>query len=160
MNHRKLQFRHVARAMAAVAIVATTTLAIPSTVTAAVPAPTLAAAHGSDQIRIEARIKDMHAKLKITAAEEDQWAKVADVMRDNARKMDELNSARLANATAMNAVEDLTSYGEVVDAHAGEIKKFAAAFSPLYDSMSDAQKLRADELFRNGGTQHKATQKK
>jgi protein CpxP len=160
MNHRKLQFGRLASAMTATAIVATTAVFMPLTVTAAVPAPTVAATNGSDQIRIEARIKDMHAKLKITAAEEDQWAKVADVMRDNAQKMDELNNARLVNANAMNAVQDLTSYGEVVDAHAGEIKKFAAVFSPLYDSMSVAQKAEADELFRHGGSPHKSTQKK
>ena len=37
---------------------------------------------------------------------------------------------------------------------------FAAAFSPLYASMSDAQKAEADALFRNGGTQHKSAPKK
>jgi len=160
MNHRKLQFKYMARAMAAAAIVATTAIVAVPAATAAVPAPAVAANNASEQARIEARIKDMHAKLKITAAEEDQWAKVADVMRDNAQKMDELNSARLANANTMNAVDDLTSYGEVVDAHASEIKKFAAAFSPLYASMSDAQKAEADALFRNGGTQHKSAPKK
>ncbi len=102
----------------------------------------------------------MHARLKITAAEEDQWAKVADVMRDNAQKMDELNSTRQANANTMSAVDDLNSYGEAVDAHAGEIKKFAAAFAPLYASMSDPQKTEADDLFRHGSTQHKSTHKK
>src|SRR5271165_1324886 len=121
MNQRTFQFTHAAaaaaRAVAAVAIVATIAFA---------PAPVIAATD-SGQTRVEARIKDMHAKLKITAAEEEQWAKVADVMRDNARKMDELNSARAANAKTMNAVDDLKSYGEVVDAHADEIKKFAAA---------------------------------
>src|SRR5271166_841059 len=126
MNQCKFQFRHAARAMAAAAILATTAFATAPIVAAAVPAPAVAATSASDQARIESRIKDMHAKLKITAAEEDQWAKVADVMRDNARKMDEMNTARLANANAMNAVDDLNSYGEIVDAHASEIKKFAA----------------------------------
>lgn len=160
MNQRKFPFRHLARAMAAAAIVATTALVTAPTATAAVPAPAVAATNGSDLVRIEAHIKDMHAKLKITAVEEDQWTKVADVMRDNAQKMDEMNNARLANANAMNAVDDLNSYGEIVDAHASEIKKFAAVFSPLYASMSDAQKAKADELFRHGDTQHKSTQKK
>ncbi len=161
MNQRKFQFNHAAaRAVAAVAIVATTAFAMAPTVTAAVPTPAVAATNGSDQVRIETRINDMHAKLKITAAEEDQWAKVADVMRDNAKKMDELNNARLANAKTMNAVDDLNSYGAVVDAHAGEVKQFAAAFTPLYASMSDAQKAEADALLRNGDTQRKAAQKK
>jgi protein CpxP len=159
MNQRKFQFRHVARAMAAAAIVATTAL-VAAPAVSAVSAPAVAATNSTHQVLIEARIKDMHAKLKITVAEEDQWSKVADVMRDNAQKMDELNNARLANANAMNAVDDLNSYGEVVDAHAGEIKKFAAVFSPLYASMSDAQKAEADELFRHGDTQHKSPRKK
>jgi hypothetical protein len=151
MNLRKFLFTHaVARAVAAVAIGATITLA----------ATTVMAANAPSQPRVEARIKDMHAKLKITAAEEEQWAKVADVMRDNAKKMDELNSARSANAKTMNAVDDLKSYGEVVDAHADEIKKFAAAFEPLYASMSDAQKAEADALFRHGESTHKSTPKK
>jgi protein CpxP len=151
MNQRNCQFtNNAARVAAAVAIVATITFAA---------APVLAAA-GSDQVRIEARIKGMQAKLKITAAEEEQWATVTDVMRDNAKKMDELNNARLANAKAMNAVDDLKSYGDVVDAHADEIKKFAAVFTPLYASMSDAQKVEADALFRHGDTPHKSTQKK
>lgn len=32
----------------------------------------------------------MHAKLDITSSQEEQWAKVAEVMRDNARSMDSL----------------------------------------------------------------------
>jgi periplasmic protein CpxP/Spy len=151
MNQPNSQFANrAARAAAAAAIAAAITFA--ATPVLAAPDP--------EQPRIEARIKDMHAKLKITAAEEEQWAKVTDVMRENANKMDELNNARLANANSMNAMDDLKSYGDVVDAHADEIKKFAAAFSPLYASMSDAQKAAADQLFRHGDAAQKSTQKK
>lgn len=138
------------RAAFAVAIVATIAFAA---------MPGIAATHSDQGARIEGRINDMHTKLKITAAEEDQWAKVADVMRSNAAKMDELNSARAANAKTMNAVEDIQSYGVIVDAHASEIKNFAAAFAPLYTSMSDAQKMEADELFRHGAAPHKSMKK-
>jgi hypothetical protein len=99
----------------------------------------------------------MHAKLKITSAEEASWAKVADVMRDNAKEMDQLNSARMANAKTMSAVDDLKSYGEMTDVHADEIKKFAAAFGALYAEMSDAQKAEADNLFRHGQKHAKST---
>jgi protein CpxP len=150
MNQRTFHFIDAARTVAAVAIIATITFA----------ATPVMAADNPSQARIETRIKDMHAKLKITAAEEEQWTKVADVMRDNAKKMDELNGARAANAKTMNAVDDLKSYGEVVDAHADQIKKFAAAFEPLYASMSDAQKAEADTLFRGGASAHKSTHKK
>lgn len=151
MTQRYFQFSHTAAgAVTAAAIAATIAFAA---------APVIAA-NSSDQTRIEARIKDMHAKLKITTAEEDQWAKVADVMRDNATKMDELRNARMANAKTMTAIDDLRSYGEMTDAHAGEIKKFTVVFATLYAGMSDAQKAQADQLFRDGDGQHKPTQKK
>ena len=149
MNQRTFHFIHAARTVAAAAIIATISLA----------ATPVIAADDPGQTRVETRIKDMHAKLKITAAEEEQWTKVADVMRDNAKKMDELNGARAANAKTMTAVDDLKSYGQVVDVHADQIKKFAAAFEPLYASMSDAQKAEADTLFRHGESTHKSTHK-
>src|ERR1700694_2419239 len=101
--------------------------------------------------RVEARIKNMHAKLKITQAQEDQWGKVAQVMRDNARSMETLTEARFKNVKSMSAVDDLKSYGEITDAHADGIKRFTPVFATLYDSMSDAQKKNADAMFRHGG---------
>jgi periplasmic protein CpxP/Spy len=149
MNQGNFQFTHAAaRAVVGAAIVAMIAFAA---------APVMAA-KGADVDRVEARITDMHAKLKITAAQEDQWAKVAEVMRDNGKKMDELTDARQANTKTMNAVDDLKSYGEITDAHADGIKKFTPVFATLYASMSDAQKAEADELFRHAG-QHKGHDK-
>ena len=42
----------------------------------------------------------------------------------------------------------ITAYAKTMDAHADGVHKFATAFQPLYDSMSDAQKKTADEVFR------------
>ena len=111
------------------------------------------AAKASSEDRVEARIKDMHAKLKITKAQEDQWAKVAQVMRDNGKKMDALTQARFekAKTKTMTAIDDLKSYGEITGAHEDGIKKFIPVFTTLYGSMSDAQKKDADALFRNAG---------
>jgi hypothetical protein len=39
--------------------------------------------------RVENRIKDLHAQLHITPAEEPQWNQFAGVMRENAREMDQ-----------------------------------------------------------------------
>ena len=69
-------------------------------------------------------------------------------MRDNAKKLDELNSARMTNATT--AVEHINSYGVSAYAHADGIKRFAPVFAALYATMPDAQKAQADELFRHG----------
>jgi hypothetical protein len=98
----------------------------------------------------ELRIQDMHTRLKITAAQEEQWGKVAEVMRDNAKVMDGLTQARMDRAPTMTAIDDLKSYGEITGAHADGIRKLTPVFATLYDSMSDPQKKEADTLFRHG----------
>jgi protein CpxP len=127
------------------------TVAAPGAVPAAKAPGAVPAAKATGEERVEERIKEMHAKLKITQTQEDQWAKVAQVMRDNAKSMDALTQARFEHAKTMTAVDDLKSYGEITDAHADGIKKFTPVFATLYASMSDAQKKEADALFRHGG---------
>jgi protein CpxP len=134
-----------ARAVGAAALVAT--IAFASGPVIAAKAPT------AD--RVEARIANMHAKLKITQAQEDQWAKAAEVLRDNEKAIEPLIKARKENSKSMTAVDDLKSYGEITDAHAVGIKKFTPVFATLYDSMSDAQKKEADALFRHSGKMSK-----
>jgi hypothetical protein len=108
---------------------------------------------------VEARITDLHAKLKITPAQEDLWNNLATVMRDNAKTMEPLRKARSAKASTMTAVEDFTTYAEIADAHAASIKKFVPVFTALYDSMSDTQKKNADILFRRGAAAKTTTPK-
>ena len=72
-------------------------------------------------------------------------------MRDNAKTMETLIKARSAHMMAMNAVDDLKSYGEIAEAHADGLKKFIPAFEPLYGSMSDTQKKNADAIFHHHG---------
>jgi periplasmic protein CpxP/Spy len=134
-----------ARAVGTAALVATIALA---------SGPVIAA-KASIGDRVEARITNMHAKLKITQAQEEQWAKVAQSMRDSEKAVEPLIKARKDNAKTMTAVDDLKSYAEITDAHADGIKKFAVAFTTLYDSMSDAQKKEADALFRHGDKRSK-----
>jgi len=98
----------------------------------------------------EARIADLHAKLKITPAQEALWSSVTEVMRGNAKAMEPLRKARSDKTLTMTAVEDFTSYAEIADVHADGIKKFVPVFTALYDSMSDAQKKNADTMFRRG----------
>lgn len=98
----------------------------------------------------EARITDLHTRLKITPAQEDLWSGVTTVMRSNAKTMEPLKQARYDRAPTMTAVEDFTSYAEIADAHADGIKRFVPAFTALYDSMSDAQKKTTDIMFRRG----------
>ena len=104
--------------------------------------------------RTELRIKEMHAKLKITSAQEEQWAKVAQTMLNDAKTMDALTQIRVDHAKDMTAVDDLKSFGEIADAYANGIKKMIPVFADLYASMSDAQKKEADAFFRYGYEKH------
>jgi len=140
------QFTYVsARLIAAATLVTTLAFA---------PVVVFAAEKDAHEDRAEMRIKDMHAKLKITTAEEKQWTKVAEAMRDNAKTMDTLTQARVDRAKDMTAVDDLKSYGEIAEAHAAGIKKLTPAFADLYAGMSDEQKKEADTLFRHGDRKH------
>lgn len=114
----------------------------------------LAADRDAHQDRTEQRIKEMHAKLKITPAEEGQWGKVADAMRSDAKTMDELIQAKLKHTKDMTAIDDLKSYAEITEARADGVKKLIPIFSDLYASMSAAQKKEADTLFRYGEHKH------
>ena len=52
--------------------------------------PASEAASKASSDRIEARIKELHQKLHVTAAQETQWSNLAQVMRDNAKAMSDL----------------------------------------------------------------------
>jgi hypothetical protein len=98
-------------------------------------------------MKVEDHIKDLHAKLKITSAEETQWTMVAQAMRKNATDLDAAIEKREAGSKTATAVDDLNNYGAIAQAHADGVKELSAAFSPLYVAMSDDQKKIADELF-------------
>ena len=108
--------------------------------------------------RIEERIKAFHSKLGIMQSQEERWNKLAQVMRENGIAMHALIQARKAKG-AMNAVDDLKSYSEILDAQAAGLRKFIPPFEDLYASMSDEQKKNADKLFTKVTT-HKMRKKK
>jgi hypothetical protein len=96
---------------------------------------------------VEQHIKDLHGKLKITAAEESQWATVAQTMRDNATELDQAIDKRQAMVGKATAIDNLDAYGDIAQAHLDSVKKLSAAFAPLYASMADDQKKVADDVF-------------
>lgn len=96
---------------------------------------------------IENHIKDLHAQLQITPAEETQWAAVAKTMRDSAIETDKAIAKREALVNSASAVDNLHAYGDIATAHAEGVKRLAEAFAPLYASMPDDQKKVADAVF-------------
>jgi len=112
-----------------------------------VPASAMMKSDTKRDAAVEHHIVDMHAKLKITTAEESQWKEVADTMRENAKDLDKAidkRDASLANATA---IDDLNAYADIAQAHATGVKRLAKSFSGLYSMMSVDQKKEADEMF-------------
>ena len=155
------QFTNPKALVVAVALLAFMVFASPSPSRAAAAEPgQKKAARVSKVDRTEARIQMLHAKLKITPAQEEQWNKVTQVMRDNAKTMEALIKTRLEKEGTLSAVEDLKSYGAIADAHAESIRKFIPVFEPLYAGMSDTQKKDADKLFHHGGGDHKKSKAK
>jgi protein CpxP len=153
MKRIAYQFTYpTALAVAAAVLLGFIVLASASPSLAASPEPSLATAGTASKAdRVEARIKELHTKLKVTPAQEALWDNVTQVMRDNAKTMEALIKARSEKASTMTAVDDLKSYGEIAEAHADGLKKFIPVFEPLYASMSDAQKKDADTLFHQRG---------
>jgi protein CpxP len=127
--------------------------AAPPTQLAAAPATASPAAMASGDMKrdmkVEEQIKSLHAKLKINPDEETKWAVVAKTMRESAKDLDTVIDKRKATHDTASAVDDLTAYGDIAQAHADGVKKLASAFAPLYAAMPDDQKRTADEVFAN-----------
>jgi periplasmic protein CpxP/Spy len=113
---------------------------------ASAPAASPSSSHHVETI--DDRVKELHAELKITPAEEDKWGKVADVMRNNAKNVDDLIQQRHDNAPKQTALENLQSWNAIAQAHADGSKALLDAFSALYADMPDSQKKLADAAFR------------
>jgi len=101
---------------------------------------------------VEQRITSLHTALKITPAEEADWNKVAQAMRENATAMQKLVAERTAQAPqSMTAVQDMQAYEKFAQAHVDGLKNLISSFDTLYDSMPDPQKKVADQVFQSSG---------
>lgn len=138
----------------------TTRLAAAALLAAALGSAPALAQSGSDQpaaqsqaqtrrmMRVEQHITDLHRRLGITAAEEPQWSAFAQVMRDNAKHMEQAFQARAKAGPDMNAVQDLQSYAAIAQAHADDMQRLVPAFQALYATLTPAQQKTADTVFR------------
>jgi len=101
---------------------------------------------------IEGRIAFLKTELKITPAQEPQWDKVAQAMRQNATErrqgFERIRGERAAGQppAPRTALQRLEGEARFAALRAQQDDRFLAAFRPLYDSMSDAQKKSADDL--------------
>lgn len=114
--------------------------------------PAAAAATSQRPQTVEQRITQLHQELQITPNEESKWNDVAKAMRENASNMEKLVAKKRTQAPQdMTAVQDLETYREFAQQHVDGLKNLTSAFRSLYDSMPDAQKKHADEVFHSYG---------
>jgi hypothetical protein len=148
-THRAVRAAGAAATLLGVVVLASPVMAGNSkTIAVASSSQAMASPSSADANAVEARIKELHKKLHITAAQKPQWDNLAQVMRDNAQAMSDLKKQRASDAQTMNAVDVVKSYESVIEAHEDGMKKFVPPFEALYNTMSDAQKKTADSLFR------------
>jgi periplasmic protein CpxP/Spy len=96
---------------------------------------------------VEGRIAFLKAELKVTDAQEAQFAPVAQAMRDNAKTMEQaMEQHRAMRGQAQTAVQRLEAKAQFAALRAQGDQRFVDAFKPLYSSLSDDQKKAADEL--------------
>ncbi len=161
---RTIRSHHLASA-AIVALLALPGVALAQPAQSAAPAVPPAAASSSPMTshpvpgktiaeRVENHIKELRAQLHITPAEQPQWEQFAQVMRDNARDMDQAFMQRAQQYPTMNAVQNMQSYEQIAEAHAQHLQKLVPAFDNLYNAMPVQQQKLADQLFRANAEKH------
>jgi protein CpxP len=114
-------------------------------------APAGAPAHPQHQrtfhSHIDGRIAYLKAELKITPAQEPQFDKVAQAMRDNANdRQKSFQDMRAQHGKPHNAVDALNTRIKMSQDRAQSDQRLLAAFKPLYDSLTPDQKKVADDL--------------
>lgn len=97
---------------------------------------------------VDHRITQLHTQLHITPAQSSQWDQFTQVMRDNAKSMDQMYADRAQKLSGMSAVDNMQSFEAIEQARADGMQKLVPAFQTLYTSLSDQQKQQADALFR------------
>lgn len=127
--------------------VAAQTAAPPATASAT-PAPAMHRPPRERPSHIEGRIAFLKAELKITPAQEPQFDKVAQALRQNSEER--RHAFEQIRTTApdqpRNALQHLEARARFAAMRAQENDRFLAAFRPLYDSLSADQKKSADDL--------------
>jgi hypothetical protein len=97
---------------------------------------------------VEQEITELRDRLHITPAQQQQFDVFAEIMRGNARELDELMRQQTQKPNK-NAVDDMRFYLQFTEAQAEGLKRLLPVFQALYDSLTDQQKRAADSVMGN-----------
>lgn len=103
--------------------------------------------HRMHPSHIEGRIAFLKAEFKITPAQEPQFDKVVQAMRQNAtERRQAFEQMRGHRDQPGSALQGLQAQARFAEMRAQQTNRYLAAFRPLYDTMPPAQKQAADDL--------------
>lgn len=95
---------------------------------------------------VEGRIATLKSELKITDAQKALWDQFADALRATAKSMNGMFGQMMQAKSALSLPARLDAHETMLSAHLASLKALKDALDPLYASLSDDQKKRADEL--------------
>ena len=104
--------------------------------TAPAPAAAATAAAPKAPAVVEKRIDTLRTKLKITPDQTKAFDEFAQIMRDNAIKMDALLTGQAKALPTMTAVDHMKAYEAIQQARADDMQREVPAFSRLYDALT------------------------
>lgn len=106
------------------------------------------------EARVEHQINELHQKLHITQAQDQQWNAFATAMRQNAQDIDQLWATQGQNLRDMNALQSVQFYAQMTQTYAQGAQRVVQPFEALYSALSPQQKQDADMAFRQFHEQH------
>jgi hypothetical protein len=111
--------------------------------------------------RMEARLAHIHKALNITDAQQVQWENFANVLRTQARDMDQRIQQRMAQRgeagaraserPQVSAIERLERQQQRLAQRSARLDEVLAAAKPLYAAFSPEQKQTADQMLSRDG---------
>jgi hypothetical protein len=101
---------------------------------------------------IEGRIAFLRTELKLTPQQQPLFDKLADEMRATAKAMTDRRAAmQTADHRPLSSLERLERRSAMMKVAAADSDRFLTAYKPFYESLTDAQKKTADQLFSRFG---------
>jgi len=96
---------------------------------------------------VEGRLAFLKTELKVTDAQLPLWNTFAQVVRDNAKAMEDMMPGGMMGAGQSATLPDKLAMREkMITAHLEGLRKLKTAVDPLYAALSDEQKKTADEI--------------